>query len=70
MKVVDLRGCRCMDHIVKLERETRDYTGVFEVICSDSSALLDITAWAQRKGVEILEQKKDGDIVRFVMRKR
>lgn len=68
MKVVDLRGCRCMSHIVKLERELKGYSGIFEVICDDSSALFDITAWAQRKGVEIIEQRRKGDIVSFVMR--
>ncbi|WP_456368855.1 sulfurtransferase TusA family protein [Geoglobus sp.] len=69
MKVVDLRGCRCMGHIVKLERETRGYSGIFEVVCDDSSALFDITAWAQRKEIEILEQRREGEIVRFVMKK-
>ncbi|WP_457591726.1 sulfurtransferase TusA family protein [Geoglobus sp.] len=70
MKIVDLRGCRCMGHIVKLEKEVRDYSGIFEVVCDDSSALFDITAWAQKRGVEILEQRREDGVVRFVMRKQ
>ncbi|MBE8538547.1 sulfurtransferase TusA family protein [Geoglobus acetivorans] len=69
MRVIDLRGQKCMNHILKLENEFRDAGKVFVAITDDESAIYDIPVWASSKGIEILEIKREGGLLRFLMRK-
>ncbi|AIY90520.1 sulfurtransferase TusA family protein [Geoglobus acetivorans] len=69
MRVIDLRGQKCMNHILKLEKEFRDAGEVFAAITDDESAIYDIPVWASSKGIEILEIRREGGLLKFLMRK-
>lgn len=68
MKVVDLRGKKCMMHILTLEKELKDYSGEFVAITDDESAFYDIPVWASSKGIEIFKIKRNGELIEFHMK--
>lgn len=43
---------------------------VLEILADDPAAEEDIKRWAKRTGNEVLEMKKEGSVIRFLIRKK
>ncbi len=43
---------------------------VLEILADDPAAEEDIARWAKRTGNEVLEMKKEGSVIRFLIRKK
>ncbi len=71
MKVLDLKGLVCPEPIMRLAREIRNIEEgeIFQVVATDPGTLSDIPMWAKNNKVEILETKREGDVIFFRLRK-
>ena len=71
MKVLDLKGLVCPEPIMRLAREVRNIEEgeIFQVVATDPGTLSDIPMWAKNNKVEILETKREGDVIFFRLRK-
>jgi tRNA 2-thiouridine synthesizing protein A len=68
---LDVRGLFCPIPIVKLTQEVKKHpTGtVIEVLATDPGTLADIPAWAKSSGNEVLETKKEENVIKFLIKK-
>jgi len=71
MKVLDLKGLVCPEPIMRLAREIKNIEGgeIFQVVATDPGTLSDIPMWAKNNKVEILETKREGDVIFFRLKK-
>lgn len=70
-RTLDCIGLYCPVPVFKT-RETMDELKageILEVLADDPAAEEDIKRWAKRTGNELLELKKEGRIIRFLIRK-
>jgi tRNA 2-thiouridine synthesizing protein A len=70
-ETLDVRGLFCPMPIVKLTQEVKKHpTGtIIEVLATDPGTLADIPAWAKSSGNEILETKKEENVIKFLVKK-
>lgn len=69
---LDVKGLNCPMPVVKTKQAIDDVApgGVLEVVATDSGSMSDIEGWADAtSGVELLEQRDEGDIYRHFVRK-
>ncbi len=70
-RTLDCIGLYCPLPVFKTREEMdRLKAGeILEVLADDPAAEEDIKRWAKRTGNELLEMKKEGSIIRFLIRK-
>ncbi len=70
-KTLDVLGFFCPEPIfrTRMEIDQMNRGEVLEVLADDPAAEPDITAWARRTGQEIISLEKNGDSLRFLIRK-
>ena len=68
---LDVRGLFCPIPIVKLTEEVKKHpTGtIIEVLATDPGTLADIPAWAKSSGNEVLDSKKEENVIKFLVKK-
>ncbi len=71
MTVIDLRGLTCPEPIIKLRKEMSKFKpgDVVEVLTTDPGTMIDIPIWAGNSGIVVLECKREGDYIKFVLKK-
>lgn len=68
---LDLRGLFCPMPIVKLTEAIGQYeVGTFlEVLATDPGTLADIPAWASTTGNEVVDTKRESNVIKFIIKK-
>ncbi|WP_018924359.1 sulfurtransferase TusA family protein [Salsuginibacillus kocurii] len=71
-KVLDAKGLACPMPVVKTKKEmdTLSTGDILEIHATDSGAESDMAAWAKTSGHELLHQEKEGDILKFWIKKK
>ena len=71
-KTVDARGLSCPLPIVKTALAIRELASgkVMEVLATDPGSTKDFLAWSKTTGHELLESTIDGDVFRYILRKK
>jgi tRNA 2-thiouridine synthesizing protein A len=71
-EVVDARGLSCPMPIVKTAQamKTVPSGALIELLATDVGSIKDVAAWARVTGNEIVEQRSDGAVFRFVIRRK
>ncbi len=69
---LDLKGLNCPLPIVKTARAMKDLASgsTVEVLATDPGSVPDFNAWCKSTGNELVEQSQDGNVYRFVIRKK
>jgi len=69
---VDARGLSCPLPIVKSALAIKDVGSgdVIEVLATDPGSTKDFVAWSKTTGHELVEASVDGNVFRFVLRKK
>jgi tRNA 2-thiouridine synthesizing protein A len=69
---VDARGLSCPMPIVRTAQAMRTLpSGAYvEVLATDPGSLRDFVAWSRATGHELVEQSTEGDVHRFVLRRK
>ncbi len=69
---LDTRGLFCPEPIfeVRTFSESLDIGQCFKVFADDPVAEKDFHRWAKRTGTEVLDFKKDDDLLTFIFRKK
>jgi tRNA 2-thiouridine synthesizing protein A len=70
-QVVDARGLSCPMPIVKTAQAIKTVPpgAVIELLATDAGSIKDVAAWARVTGNELVEQRSDGAVYRFVIRR-
>ena len=71
-ETLDVRGASCPMPVVKTKQaiDGLDAGAVLEVVATDAGSMSDIEGWAAgTDGVELLEQREDGDEYRHYVEK-
>jgi tRNA 2-thiouridine synthesizing protein A len=70
--VLDARGLSCPLPIVKTAGALRSLASgeLLEVLATDPGSVPDFAAWAGSTGNALVATSRDGDVYRFVIRKR
>lgn len=71
-KTLDLKGLSCPLPIVKTAQGIKEVQSgeLIEALATDPGSVADFNAWCKSTGNELVEQGKDGDVFRFVIRKK
>jgi len=71
-QTLDLKGLSCPLPIVKTAQAIKGLNSgdVLEALATDPGSVPDFTAWCRSTGNELVEQTKEADVFRFVIRKR
>jgi tRNA 2-thiouridine synthesizing protein A len=69
---VDARGLSCPMPIVKTAQAVKGLASgaLVEVLSTDPGSTKDFVAWSKTTGNEIVEQSVDGNVYRFVIRRK
>jgi len=70
-KTLDLRGMYCPGPVLETAKAIKQVNigEVIEVLATDPAAESDLQAWARRTGQEIIEIKKEGEVIRALIRR-
>lgn len=70
-RTLDVLGFFCPEPIfrTRMEMDEMNRGEILEVLADDPAAEPDITSWARKTGQEVLCVEKDGDAIRFLIRK-
>ena len=70
-RLLDCRGELCPMPVVKTNREMKTLSAgqVLKVLATDRGAVVDLPAWADDTGNELLEWHEDGADLAFLLRK-
>jgi TusA-related sulfurtransferase len=70
-KVMDLKGLACPMPVVKVSKGIKKVSQgeVIEAITTDPGSLTDFPAWAKTSGNEIVKTDRQGDEIRFYIRR-
>ncbi|MFX0073463.1 MAG: sulfurtransferase TusA family protein [Candidatus Hermodarchaeota archaeon] len=70
-EVLDTTGLFCPEPLFEVRNlsESLEIGQCFQVLADDPAAEEDLTRWAKRTNVEILNLKKDGDLLTFLFKK-
>ncbi len=71
-KVLDCKGLSCPEPILNMKMAMRDLnTGdIVEMTATDPGSVQDMKSWSKRTGHEILEEKQDGDVYTYYVKKK
>ena len=71
-KTIDARGLSCPLPIVKTALAIREIGSgdLLEVLATDPGSTKDFTAWTKTTGHELVESSVDGNVFRYVLRKK
>ena len=71
-KTVDARGLSCPLPIVKTALAIKELGSgdVIEVLATDPGSTKDFVAWSKTTGHELLESTVDGNVFRYILRKK
>jgi tRNA 2-thiouridine synthesizing protein A len=71
-KTLDLKGLSCPLPIVKTAQGIKEVQSgeLIEALATDPGSVADFNAWCKSTGNELVEQGRDGDVFRFVIRKK
>ena len=71
-QTLDLKGLSCPLPIVKTAQAIKGLNSgdVLEALATDPGSVPDFTAWCRSTGNELVEQTREADVFRFVIRKR
>jgi tRNA 2-thiouridine synthesizing protein A len=71
-KTLDLKGLSCPLPVVKTAQAIRDLGPgeLLEAFATDPGSVPDFNAWTKATGNELLEQTQDGEVFRFLIRKK
>jgi len=71
-KTVDARGLSCPLPIVKTALAIRELVSgdLVEVLATDPGSTKDFTAWTKTTGHELVESSVDGNVYRYLLRKK
>jgi tRNA 2-thiouridine synthesizing protein A len=71
-QVVDARGLSCPMPIVKTAQAVKTVPSgaLIELLATDVGSIKDVAAWARVTGNELVEQRSDGAVYRFVIRRK
>ena len=69
---VDARGLSCPMPIVKTAQAIKTVASgqLIEILATDAGSVKDFAAWSRTTGHELVEQSVDGDVYRFVVRRK
>jgi tRNA 2-thiouridine synthesizing protein A len=69
---VDARGLSCPMPIVKTAQAIKTVASgsLIEVLATDPGSVKDFAAWCRTTGNELVDQSIDGDVYRFVLRRK
>ncbi|KYH26398.1 sulfurtransferase TusA [Halalkalicoccus paucihalophilus] len=71
-ETLDVKGQNCPMPVVKTKQSIDQLTedDVLEVLATDAGSMSDIAGWADTTdGVELVDQKEDGDVYKHYVRK-
>ena len=70
--VLDCRGMMCPMPIVKLAKKIREVDSgqVIEMIADDVGSKEDVPAWCKRTGHELMDQKGEGGVFYYYIKKK
>jgi tRNA 2-thiouridine synthesizing protein A len=71
-ETLDVKGASCPMPVVKTKSATDglDAGAILEVLATDPGSMSDIDGWAEgTAGVELVDQREDGDVYRHYVRK-
>ncbi len=68
---LDAKGLNCPLPILKAKKAIMDLPtgGTLEVLATDPGAVADFEAFSRSTGHELVEQSKDGDVFRFLLKR-
>jgi tRNA 2-thiouridine synthesizing protein A len=69
---VDARGLSCPMPIVKTAQAVKPVASgaLIEVLATDPGSTKDFAAWCRSTGNELVDQSSDGEVYRFVIRRK
>jgi tRNA 2-thiouridine synthesizing protein A len=69
---VDAKGQSCPGPLVSLAKAIKDAKSgdLLELLATDPGSKSDVPSWATLSGNELVEATEDGDVFRYVVRKR
>ncbi|MEM0373513.1 MAG: sulfurtransferase TusA family protein [Sulfolobaceae archaeon] len=70
-RTLDLRGMYCPGPVLETAKAIKQVNigDVIEVLATDPAAEPDLQAWARRTGQEIVDIKKEGEVIRVLIRR-
>ncbi|MEM1626373.1 MAG: sulfurtransferase TusA family protein [Sulfolobaceae archaeon] len=70
-RTLDLRGMYCPGPVLETAKAIKQVNigDVIEVLATDPAAEPDLQAWAKRTGQEIVDIKKEGEVIRVLIRR-
>jgi tRNA 2-thiouridine synthesizing protein A len=71
-KTVDARGLSCPLPIVKTALSIKELVSgdLVEILATDPGSTKDFTAWTKTTGHELVESSVDGNVYRYLLRKK
>ncbi|CAM3995063.1 sulfurtransferase TusA family protein [Alkalicoccus chagannorensis] len=71
-QMIDAKGMACPMPIVKTKKamDKLDSGDVLELRATDQGAKADVAAWSKSTGHELLEQKEEGGVLTFWIKKK
>lgn len=71
-RTLDLKGMKCPIPIVKTAQAMKELApgDLVEVIATDPGSVKDFAAWSKTTGNELVESSHEGEIFRYVLRKK
>ena len=71
-KVMDLKGMPCPMPVVKMSKGIKEIEvgRVVEVLTTDPVSLNDFPIWAKTSGNKILRTDKDGEVIKFYIKRK
>jgi len=70
-KILDCKGLTCPEPILKIKKTMGEMsTGdIVEMQATDPGSVADMASWAKRTGNDLLEQKQEGDVFIYYVKK-
>lgn len=71
-KVLDCKGLSCPEPILNIKRMMGELNSgdIVEMHATDPGSVNDMASWAKRTGNPIVEQKQEGDVYIFYVKKK
>ena len=71
-RTLDCKGLSCPMPIVKTAQAIRTMTAgdLLEVLATDPGSVKDFAAWSKTTGHELVESSVDGNVFRYLLRKK
>jgi tRNA 2-thiouridine synthesizing protein A len=71
-KKLDCKGLLCPEPILNMKLAMNDVNSgdIVEMDATDKGSVSDMASWAKRTGNEIVDQKEDGEVFTFFVKKK